>query len=442
MSMRLLAIGALMMICAAGSANLLQNPGFESAEGEGGSIPHWSANDAAAQQKVWADDADPRAGEQCLAVRSLLDTEPTRSIVSQRVPVEPNTDYALTLWAKRDSFVYGTRFEVGLLKDGEQVGQQQKQVRSVTWVPVVMTFNSEDATEAEVRITTPNKGDWRITVGRTLYVDDVSLVRVSNEHDLTIAGAGTQATADVDVAQAGAYYLWAKVRCAGPNTLTLSAAGRSWEFHAYTPGESYWVRPVLPELMLEAGRQTIAVTGEGAQIERVILTMDPFWQPEGAREFVPPAEAKAALLEAGFAPVKSGSVELTVTGDGPPGKWGFTQGVPFARGVLGDASHVRMPDRACQADVLMRWPDGSVKWLLVSTRAEVGENLTLEYGEEIANTNQGGTRVMVTETADAIGVTNGFVSFEVPRDGSALLRNLHSKSDPEITSIIGLVNGS
>ncbi|MFH1923986.1 MAG: hypothetical protein ABIP48_29380, partial [Planctomycetota bacterium] len=70
----------------------------------------------------------------------------------------------------------------------------------------------------------------------------------------------------------------------------------------------------------------------------------------------------------------------------------ITSGVPFARGELGDADHVRLLDAAgrevaLQAKVASRWADGSVQWLrlsfLASVEAETPAIYFLEYGTEI-----------------------------------------------------------
>ena len=62
-----------------------------------------------------------------------------------------------------------------------------------------------------------------------------------------------------------------------------------------------------------------------------------------------------------------------------------TGGVPLARGALSDARAVRLSagerDVPLQAEVLARWPDKSVKWLLLDFQAATSEtDLTLRYG--------------------------------------------------------------
>lgn len=57
------------------------------------------------------------------------------------------------------------------------------------------------------------------------------------------------------------------------------------------------------------------------------------------------------------------------------GGWPVTSGVPFAQGALPDAAHLTLlsgdgQPLPLQTDVLARWPDGSVRWLLVDFQAD------------------------------------------------------------------------
>jgi len=441
-SRRLTVMGLILMATAAhAGGNLLTNGGFEQPLAADGSIPGWTANAPLTQQRLTLD-ADAHTGQQAACILSTHATD-RPAMLTQRVPVEADRDYQLTLWARRDSFVYGTEFHVVLRRGETVVGRQPASFRSMTWAPVTLGFNSGEADSAEVCLITPNVGTWRITVGRRLWVDDVALVLVDHANDIEIPGAGASAAAEVEVPDPGQYYLWARVRCDGQAQFTLATGGQERSFRAYTPGAWYWVRPILPELLLPEGHQRIAVTGTGAgvAIERVILTMDPFWRPDDFTEFAVPAEAVAAQRAAGFTPIERGTVALTMTGDLPAGRWGVSQGVPLARGVLADAQHVRIAGRPVQAEALNRWPDGSVKWLLLSTLAEAGETLTLEYGSRAASAPTGGPAVAVEETGDAVRVVTGALSFEVPRTGEALLRDL-SDGERTIASMVGVVNGS
>jgi len=71
--------------------------------------------------------------------------------------------------------------------------------------------------------------------------------------------------------------------------------------------------------------------------------------------------------------------------------WPVTSGVPLAEGVVADPSCVRLcldsKELPLQTEALSRWPDGSVKWLLldfqIDLRADERRMLTLEYGPEV-----------------------------------------------------------
>lgn len=425
-------------------ANLLENGNFEAAA-TGRGIPGWRLNAEAAQQKVWQQTTGAQAGRQCLALRSVV-AMPKPSAVSQEVTVQPGKRYALTVWLKRDSFVYGTGVDVDLIKGGEVVDRQETEFRGVTWSPICLTFSSGEATAARISITTPNTGEWRITVGRTLYVDEVSLAVVDAADNVELAGSGTGSLqAKAPIKQPGPYYVWARVNCPGENVFTLKAGGKSWDFRCYTHGMGYWLRPILPELILTEGPQDISISsvGKGIKIDKVVLTPDATWKPQGAREFLDPEAAKAALLtKAG--PGRSGTLDLTVSGSMPAGKWGITQGVPFPQGALREAADARMADRPCQAETLTRWPDGSVKWLLVSTQAAAGEKLKLEYRPSAPLPTERGPSgegmLKVEDAPAAVEVDTGKVKFSVPKDGAALLAGVQAGAR-RIERIEGRVNG-
>lgn len=68
------------------------------------------------------------------------------------------------------------------------------------------------------------------------------------------------------------------------------------------------------------------------------------------------------------------AAEVPLTVEEPSGvkreAWPVTSGIPFARGVLRDSQNVVLTDASgetmpLQTDVLTRWPDGSVRWLLI-----------------------------------------------------------------------------
>ncbi len=72
-----------------------------------------------------------------------------------------------------------------------------------------------------------------------------------------------------------------------------------------------------------------------------------------------------------------------------PSPWPVTCGVPFPRGELGSDRHLRLIDAdgrpvPIQTSTTSRWPDGSVRWILLDFRHRgAGRTYTLEYGPDI-----------------------------------------------------------
>ncbi len=75
----------------------------------------------------------------------------------------------------------------------------------------------------------------------------------------------------------------------------------------------------------------------------------------------------------GLAALPASALEVRLAlepSDVPRANWPVTSGVPFAQGALLEAAHLTLVDDAGrpvppQTDILARWPDGSVRWLLV-----------------------------------------------------------------------------
>ena len=99
-----------------------------------------------------------------------------------------------------------------------------------------------------------------------------------------------------------------------------------------------------------------------------------------------------------------------------------TFGIPLPEGVLGRPEMVRIMDGATlvptTARALVRWPDGTIKWLLVTGRLNVEENSTrqlkLQIGSDVrASTTRG--RSMLRQQGDAIIVDTGVSRLVVDR---------------------------
>jgi hypothetical protein len=92
--------------------------------------------------------------------------------------------------------------------------------------------------------------------------------------------------------------------------------------------------------------------------------------------------------------VPAGEVRLTV--EEPAGvartQWPVSSGIPLAPGALRDEQVVALfeaggAELPLQTETLVRWPDGSIRWLLVDTQIDVAagqkKSLTLRFGPDV-----------------------------------------------------------
>ena len=72
--------------------------------------------------------------------------------------------------------------------------------------------------------------------------------------------------------------------------------------------------------------------------------------------------------------------------------WPVTSGIPFVRGEVADPDRIalfndRGQELPLQRDVLARWPDGSIRWLLLDFQTGLNANesktFTLRFGEDV-----------------------------------------------------------
>ncbi len=105
----------------------------------------------------------------------------------------------------------------------------------------------------------------------------------------------------------------------------------------------------------------------------------------------------------------------------------FTVGLPFAQGVLADDQHLRLlaapgVEMPLQSEVTARWPDGSVKWVLLDFQmgvpAESSARCAVEYGTEIRRAVPP-AGVVIAEDDDGLTVDTGRVkvAFDRKRGG-------------------------
>lgn len=110
-------------------------------------------------------------------------------------------------------------------------------------------------------------------------------------------------------------------------------------------------------------------------------------------------------------------------------------GVPFPKGALKSGDQARLVgvggEVPLDAEALVRWEDGSVKWLLLdfATDAGAGEavSYSLEYGDSIARTEA--ERLKVKQSPEAFHVDTGAIRFEINRQKFSVLSNAQVKDE-------------
>lgn len=106
--------------------------------------------------------------------------------------------------------------------------------------------------------------------------------------------------------------------------------------------------------------------------------------------------------------------------------WPVTGGVPFAMGRLRSADQVRLlsPDgyeHPAQLRATARWPDGSVRWLLVHFQATVAaQQTTTYYLDPIAPQRHPGSAIMVASSGEGFEVATGNLRVQLNTPDNAL----------------------
>lgn len=389
-----------------------------------GALPGWKIN---AEMQAQALHQRVDAGRPCLEILTTSAT-PKMGMLAQRVPVTPGKSYALTLMARRDSFVYGTNVAVSFYVNGkEQREKQMKSFRSSSWEPLTLVFHNAAAEAAEIRILNPNTSSWRITRGRRLFLASASLTEINPADNLVFdrlqPGLNRIAAA---VRSPGEYYLWLRADVTADSAYRIKTPAGAWSFQGYTPGPNRWIRPVLPEFLLPAGNQELELTVSGTSaVHQLLLTMDPFFEPEGTQPFLEPGPELPSTRPDPAREVASGVLPLTLSTAAPMpgGRRGLTQGIPFPKGVLRNPALAHIADRPAQTGSLATWADGSVKWLQVSTLAAEGETLELLYGPKRPAAPPA-RPPLLTATPDGIRIDTGRLQAFIPADGNALLQEM------------------
>ena len=129
---------------------------------------------------------------------------------------------------------------------------------------------------------------------------------------------------------------------------------------------------------------------------------------------------------------KQGRLPLKIVspdGAGSDRLFPVTAGVPFPKGVLGSEHHLRLVDAQgrevpLQTGTLARWPDGSVKWVLLDFQsAAASGQFTLEYGNGIGRQNAP-SLLQLTSNEREITVSTGPLRLSIDKRGNGLPASL------------------
>ncbi len=109
---------------------------------------------------------------------------------------------------------------------------------------------------------------------------------------------------------------------------------------------------------------------------------------------------------------------------------GVSWGVPFSKGEVQPESYFLLKDsKGHSMDVqswpMAYWPDGSLKWVGLSTvvNAESGSTFQLQATEKAETVTMSQT-VEVTETEEAVHINTGLLECNIPRQGSRIITSL------------------
>lgn len=121
-------------------------------------------------------------------------------------------------------------------------------------------------------------------------------------------------------------------------------------------------------------------------------------------------------------------------------QWPVTSGVPFPQGALATEKHLRLlrggEEVLAQFRPLGTWPDGSIKWVLVSILADVPAGETaeyaLEFGREVSNIADSAPQAaMAAEQGGEVVIDTGGVRLRVDAHGQ-----LVGPEGPHVTELV------
>lgn len=118
--------------------------------------------------------------------------------------------------------------------------------------------------------------------------------------------------------------------------------------------------------------------------------------------------------------------------------WPISGGVPFASAVLTDPSQLRIVDEqhaavTLQARVLSRWPDRSVRWVLLDWQADLKPHEERRFQVHIGAPMAPSSVLKVSDREDGIEVDTGPLRFTVPKQRFAVLSDVSLHGKPAVT---------
>ncbi len=177
-------------------------------------------------------------------------------------------------------------------------------------------------------------------------------------------------------------------------------------------------RVYLPDLKLDTlYHYRITAATPGGQTVRT---------PDATFRTAPPAWPKGSVARA------TAPLSVDNPHDFPLSGWPVTTGLPFPRGCSGNGSNVRLLDASgdavpCQVRVTCRWPDGSVRWVLLDFQADLepgaGAAYTMEYGSEVRR-KPAPEGIDITRGNGTITVNTGAVQVRFDPHGSGLMTEI------------------
>ena len=103
----------------------------------------------------------------------------------------------------------------------------------------------------------------------------------------------------------------------------------------------------------------------------------------------------------------------------------MTGGIPLPAGACADVERLRILDQAnrrvpAQAAVSERWPDGSIRWLLLDFRADSPSSYRLKLAPDSADTLAPAPSIRIHRDSESLTVDSGKATFILGRDGGLI----------------------